>query len=249
MRNRKFVYKENDEEGLNTLNAIAETHHFNKWMYEAIQPYLKGEILEIGSGIGNITQYVVDDGLRITASDIRVNYCDVLTERFGNSSFVEEVRNIDIVHPDFDTVYLDIFGKFDSVVALNAIEHIENHHVAVANCKKLLKAEGRFIVLVPAFMKLYNGFDKELHHFRRYTKKTLEQLLSQEGFLITKTKYFNVAGIFGWWFSGTVLKNRILPPAQLFLFNRFVSLFKILDRLSRQRLGLSVISVGTKRKK
>ncbi len=247
MSNYKFVFKENDEEGLNTLKAIAETHQFNKWMYQAIKPYLKGEILEIGSGIGNITQYVMDDKFSITASDIRENYCSILQERFQDNPYLIEVRNIDIVHSDFDFEYQDMFEKFDCIFALNAIEHIENDNLAVLNCKKLLKANGRIIVLVPAFQRLYNSFDKELHHFRRYTKLTLGRLLIHSGFNILKTEYFNIAGIFGWWFSGTLLKNKVLPPGHLFLFNRLVPLFKIADKLTVKKMGLSVIAVAGKK--
>ncbi len=247
MSTQKFVYKEHDEEGLNTLNAIAQTHQFNKWMYQAIQPYLKGDILEIGSGIGNITQYVLDDKFSITASDIRESYCNILQERFQENSFLAEVRIVDIVHPDFDNAYKDMLNKFDCIFALNAIEHIEDHTLAVANCRKLLKENGRLIILVPAFQQLYNSFDRELHHFRRYTKSSLEQLLKQARFSIHTTKYFNSAGIFGWWFSGRLLKNKILPPGQLSLFNKLVPLFKLADKLVMKTVGLSVISVGDKK--
>lgn len=247
MSNYKFTYKEHDDEGLNTLNAIAQTHQFNKWMYQSIQPYLTGEILEIGSGIGNITQYVLDDKFSITASDIRESYCNILQERFQENPFLAEVRTVDIVHPDFENEYKDMLNKFDSIFALNAIEHIEDHNLAVANCSKLLKANGRLIILVPAFQQLYNSFDRELHHFRRYTKSSLEQLLTQAKFRIEKTKYFNAAGIFGWWFSGRLFKNKILPPGQLSLFNKLVPLFKIADELVMKKVGLSVISVGDKK--
>ena len=247
MSNHKFVYKEHDEEGLITLDAIAQTHQFNKWMYQAIKPYLKGDILEIGSGIGNITQYVLDDKFSITASDIRASYCNILRKRFKENPFLAEVRTVDIVHSDFENEYKDMLNKFDCIFALNAIEHIEDHSLAVANCSKLLKANGRLIILVPAFQQLYNSFDRELHHFRRYTKSSLEQLLAQRKFSINTTKYFNAAGIFGWWFSGKLLKNNILPPGQLSLFNKLVPLFKIVDELVMKKVGLSLISVGDKK--
>lgn len=246
MSNFKFVFKEHDEGGLNTLTAIAQTHRFNKWMYEAVRPYLKGEVLEIGSGIGNITQYAADDHFSITASDIRETYCQVLKKRFATHPCLKAVKNVDIAHPQFENVYNDLLQSFDCVFALNAIEHIEQHEQAVVNCRKLLMSNGRLIILVPAFQSLYNSFDKELQHFRRYSKSSLEQLLSTSGFTILHTKYFNVAGVFGWWFSGNLLKNKILPAGQLSLFNRLVPVFEVADTLVGKRIGLSVISVGEK---
>ncbi|RYF84873.1 MAG: class I SAM-dependent methyltransferase, partial [Chitinophagaceae bacterium] len=184
MSSVKFAFKEHDEEGFNTLNSIAQTHRFNQWMYQSIRPYLRGEILEIGSGIGNITQYVADDQLSITASDIRETYCQVLRNRFAANDYIKAVKNIDIAHPNFDEVYKSLIGTFDCVFALNALEHIEQHVQAVANCSKLLKPKGRLIILVPAFQMLYNGFDRELQHFRRYTKESLQQVLVSVGFSI-----------------------------------------------------------------
>ncbi len=59
------------------------------------------------------------------------------------------------------------------------MEHIENDHLAIHNCRKLLKKGGKLIILVPAFQSLYNGFDKELYHYRRYTKHTLNKLFKE----------------------------------------------------------------------
>ena len=51
----EFSFKEIDEEGMETLKAISEANKFNEWMYERIAPDCSGKILEIGSGIGNIS--------------------------------------------------------------------------------------------------------------------------------------------------------------------------------------------------
>ena len=52
----QYTTKLIDEEGLETLNAIANANLFNEWMYSRIAPYCSGHILEIGSGIGNISR-------------------------------------------------------------------------------------------------------------------------------------------------------------------------------------------------
>ncbi|MFL5730278.1 MAG: class I SAM-dependent methyltransferase, partial [Cytophagaceae bacterium] len=75
---KDFAYAEHDEIGIETLDVISSADKFNKWTYETIQPYCKGEILEIGSGIGNISKYFLESGAAITLSDIRINYCEYL---------------------------------------------------------------------------------------------------------------------------------------------------------------------------
>ena len=41
-----------DNAGHKALKSMSHARAFNKWMYEAIRPFVVGEILEIGSGIG-----------------------------------------------------------------------------------------------------------------------------------------------------------------------------------------------------
>ena len=57
--NMRLDYKEFDFEGEKTLKAIASADNFNEWMYSCIKIFCKGKILEIGSGIGNISKYFI----------------------------------------------------------------------------------------------------------------------------------------------------------------------------------------------
>ncbi|MDN3657494.1 class I SAM-dependent methyltransferase [Ferruginibacter paludis] len=244
MVNREFVYVEEDEQGFETLTTLSGSDNFNQWMYQSIKPFLKGRVLEIGSGIGNITQFMLRDGFRLTASDVRDTYCDLLDRRFRNLPIRPDIRKIDIVHPKFNDVYHDLLGKFDCVVALNIIEHVEDDQQALINCKKLLRENGNLIILVPAYRWLYNSFDTELKHFRRYTKSALEDIVLKAGLTRRKTSYFNFVGMWGWWWSGNILKKQLIPEKQMQLFNRLVPVFKIIDKLIVNKMGLSIITVA-----
>ena len=68
-------FKDFDQEGEENLKAIAEAKKFNKWMYDTIRPYCQGRVLEIGSGIGNISEWFIKDSkVDIVLSDIREQY-------------------------------------------------------------------------------------------------------------------------------------------------------------------------------
>jgi len=239
----EFVYKEVDKEGWETLDAIAGADKFNRWMYETIRPFCKGKILEIGSGIGNISQFFIDEKADITLSDIRPVYCDVLRRKLPAAT---QVIELDLTHPLFDSIYADHISAYDAVFALNVVEHIKEHDVAIRNCYKLLKPGGHLVILVPAYQALYNRFDKELEHFRRYTKKMLNGLLSGGGFHVIHSQYFNLMGIPGWYVSGKLQKNKTIPKGQMSLYNKLVPLFRLADKLVFNQVGLSVISVGVK---
>ena len=236
-----FEYKEEDKEGLVTLDVVSQATHFNRWMFDTIKPFCEGKILEVGSGIGNISTYFVNEGYDLVLSDIRPKYCETLKSKFPN----QIVRQIDLVDDAFDQNNKDLFGCFDTVFALNVIEHIEDDQLAMTNLLKLLKSQGNFIILVPAFQALYNSFDRALYHYRRYTKKSLRTLFENQ-FTIRDLFYFNPVGIIGWYVNGSLLKKQTIPEDQMKQFDRLVPIFKLINYFTKPLFGLSVVGVATK---
>jgi len=243
---KPFTYKPVDQEGMETLDVISAAHNFNRWMYDTIRPYCKGDILEIGSGIGNISSFFIDQGSSIHLSDIREVYCERLKKEFSSHPGLLGIDVMDITAPDFENAYPHLQGRFDTVFILNVVEHIEDDQQAITNCRKLLKPGGQLIVLVPAFQSLYNGFDVVLEHYRRYNKQGLTTLLEKSDFDIVHRQYFNLAGILGWFISGKLEKNKTIPLGEIRLYDFFVPLFRLVDRLFFRSFGLSVVAVGRK---
>jgi SAM-dependent methyltransferase len=239
-----FAYKEVDPEGEETLEALAQAPNFNRWMFETIRPYLAGEVLEVGSGIGNLSARLLEAGFPSHLSDVRPRYCQMLREAFGRHPCCRAVAQLDLVHPEFDGAYGSLLGQFGAVFALNVVEHIAAEHQAVVNCRKLLRPGGNLILLVPAYELLYNRFDRELCHYRRYTRATLERLVAVNGLEAVRSFYFNLGGTLGWFVSGRLLGHATPSRRLLGVYDRLVPLFRLLDRLTGRRFGLSVISVG-----
>ena len=240
----EFSFKEIDEEGMETLKAISEANKFNEWMYHRIAPDCSGKILEIGSGIGNISEYFIKDKAEIYLSDLRENYLSFLEKNYMDKA--AGILKMDIVDQDFDELYKDQLGSFDTVFALNVVEHIKDDALAMKNITKLLKPNGKVIILVPAFNALYNSFDVALEHYRRYTKKTLNKNFISSNLEIQKSSYFNAAGIAGWILSGAILKKKTIPAGQMKLYNKLVPIFKVVDKVIFNSFGLSVVTVGKK---
>jgi len=242
---KKFAYKELDKEGLETLQTISEAYRFNQWMFETIQPYVKaGRILEVGSGIGNISSFFLDNGYNLCLSDIRENYCGFLEEKFAEHPHLIDIIRLDLVEPLFDQVYASWLGSFDTLYALNVIEHIEDDILALSNCKKLLRPGGRLIILVPAYQVLYNNFDKNLHHYRRYTRQSLKKVFQANEIPVLADFHFNCIGIMGWFLSGKLMQKDTIPSGQMKLYDQLVPVFRIVDKMLFNQLGLSVIVVG-----
>lgn len=238
-----FTFKEKDEEGLHTLEAISLAHHFNAWMFDQVQPFMKGHILEIGSGIGNISQYFIDAKSNIVMSDVREEYCKALRQKFPNN----QVLLLDLVHPDFENVYSHLLGSFDSCFAMNVIEHIEADHLAMKNLVSLLKVGGKVLILVPANPFLYNDIDKGLFHFRRYTASMMNQLFKSASLVIEKKWMFNALGIPAWIFGGKIMKKKEVEGEQMNLYDKLIPIARFLDWITFRKIGLSIIALATKR--
>lgn len=228
--------------GLQTLHAIATADRFNRWMFDSISPYCRGSILEIGSGIGNISQFFVAEGRDITLSDCSEGYTQTLKRNFSGVPILD----IDLVHPEFDSLYSAHIETFDTVFALNVVEHIQDDLLAVGNAHKLLKPGGRLILLVPRYPRLYNRFDMELGHYRRYTRSTLSALATRAGLQTCTLETFNFAAVFGWWWSGSILRKKTIPEKQMRLFNLLLPMIRLADRLTFKKLGISLILVAEK---
>ncbi len=239
----------NNMAGLETLQSIQHADRFNAWMHAQIKPFCKGNVLEIGSGIGNISKFLILDGFSTTLSDYNGNYCDILSEKYNDKPNIKNILHLDILDADFDNKYAKLFATFDTIIGLNVIEHVDDDTTAIENCKKLLAHNGVIIMLVPAYNWLFNGIDTALGHFRRYNKNTVSNLFAKTQLQTKHMHYFNASAIGGWFISGKIFKNSVIKQNQMKIYNRFVGLFKFIDVCTFNRIGISLIAVASKMEK
>ena len=244
--NRQHAPGETDPTGLQTLEQFAQARKFNKWLFDTILPFCKGKVLEAGSGIGNISELFLEHGFHLTATDVNATYCTRLRQRFLGNPLVDAIIQLDLSDAELPVMHRQLLNTFDTVIASNVIEHIADDRLAVSNCKKMLKPGGHLILLVPAHQQVYNSFDRELGHFRRYNTRQLKRLLEDENMRVMHSQYFNAAGLAGWVVSGGLMKKKLIPETQLSFFERLVPLFKLIDTITFRRIGVSVISVASK---
>ena len=233
-----------DKTGAETLSIFNETDRFNEWMYQTIRPFFKGDLLEVGSGIGNISLFPLRDGYRMMLTDYNPVYVDHLKEQYSTHPSVTGIRQMDLNDPQFDTLHGDLAEKFDTVFLLNVLEHIPDDQAAIRNCRKLLRRDGHLVILVPSYAWLYSPLDRELGHFRRYTTGLLAERFRANGLEVIHKQYFNFAGIMGWLLNGKIFRKKILPEGQVKFYNKLVPLFRLTDRIILHAAGLSTIVVG-----
>ncbi len=79
--------------------------------------------------------------------------------------------------------------SIDVLIMLNVLEHIEDDVLALQKAYNLLKPGGTLIIEVPAGPNLYDAYDAELHHFRRYSTSELQSKLTQAGFKVSRKSH------------------------------------------------------------
>ena len=238
--------KPTDNTGNKILEVIENAGRFNHWMYQTIQPFLQGNILEIGSGIGNISAFFLTDNATITLSDTDVFYIQKLKNKFYSFQNLNGVLLIDIQDPCFETTYDLIKEQYDSIFLLNVLEHVADDTAALKNCRFLLKPGGTLLILTPAYSLLYSSLDKALGHYRRYTKSQLNYLLQMNNLVPKKSFYFNALGIVAWLY-GKILRLKTIPATEMGLFNKITPFAKFIDKIMFRKIGLSVLIAGEKK--
>ncbi|PJB55101.1 MAG: class I SAM-dependent methyltransferase [Bacteroidetes bacterium CG_4_9_14_3_um_filter_41_19] len=161
-------------------------HFWMRWRFGLISNYLgslpkdKLSILEIGCGNGiNMELFESKLGLTIDGCDLS----ELALKKIKNVAGRKYLYNIF----DFNHQLLE---KYDVILLLDIIEHIENDGAFIEASLKYLKSNGIAIINVPAHQGLYSKYDKVMGHVKRYSKNDLEQLLTELGLQIEYSVYW-----------------------------------------------------------
>lgn len=231
-------YITNSKFTIHSLEDLTNSTSYNLWITEKIIKYVHGNILEIGSGLGRITEQLIKSGKKITLSEVNKSYIRILLTKYPNN-----VIYLDITRVNFSKIPLNTFG---TIIMINVLEHILQDNNALENIYKLLKVGGRCIILVPAHQTLYGSFDKKAKHLRRYSKKTLGNSLEASGFRVEKMMYINKVAAVGWFLNAIILRKNSFPKNQLKIVNLLVPVLNLFDRILPFDFGLSLVAVGKK---
>jgi SAM-dependent methyltransferase len=218
--------------GAMILDSLAGTARFNRWMADTIRPWVGKRVLELGAGIGNMTQHLSRSRKLYVATDVDEEHLARLRVRFQN-------------RPNLRCAYCDLcdragfaalFGGpeteasvFDTVVCLNVLEHVQDDLVGLRNIRSALAPGGRAIVLVPQDQSIYGTLDKVLGHYRRYSESELRKRMEEAGLRVERMLEFNRITRPGWYVNGRILRRTDFSTLQLRVFDLLVPLWKRID--------------------
>lgn len=236
--------KKNTYQGVQTLEVLEQANNYNKWIAQSVGAYIIPPVLEIGAGLGNITTLLTIHK-PFLATDKDPNLVKILRKKFKNK------KEMSFGVLDIERGYSkNKMNFFNSVFSVNVLEHIKNDVVALKNMKRVLKPGGVVVLLVPANHFAYTQLDRELGHFRRYSKKELQDKLREAGFVDIRIKHFNIVGLASWVVRDKIWKkNSGLLASQVAIFEKVVPILKFIESLLPMPIGISLIAVARKGKR
>jgi SAM-dependent methyltransferase len=228
--------------GSTELELFRNALEWKRYFSVKISPYISGRVLEIGAGRGDNLDYL-SQGKAIsqwTCLEPDPNLANCILERVGKDLKQKIKIKIGTLND------IDFEEKFDTLLYIDVLEHIEDDRSELARAARHLTENGRLIVLSPAHPFLFSNFDKAVGHFRRYTRQSLKSV-GPGDLKLAKIFYMDSVGLLASLANRILLKQSQPTQKQIRFWNNIlVPLSRFLDRVFQFSIGKSVIGIWTK---
>jgi hypothetical protein len=219
-------------------------------MYEAVAPHLGECILELGAGIGNMSQWLPVRKVLIL-SELEERYIERLRARPGLDAPAVKVLRINLNSP-LSAQLKD--SPIDTIVSFNVMEHVQDDRASFEDQVNLLRKSAhpgprRIVIFVPAMPIAYGALDRLFKHFRRYRASDFHRIFGAiDPNIRVTTRYFNLLSLLPWIIKGRILKKATIRPEEVGLIEKVIPFWKPLDslllRILKLPLGQSLICVA-----
>ena len=214
------------------LSIFEKARNWKSYWRREIAPYVHGDVLEVGAGIGANTRVLAD--LKF----------DSWTALEPDASLAAQIELPTSAHRRVVVGTLeDIDERFDSILYIDVVEHIEDDRAELARAAMHLSEGGALIVLSPAHPFLYTPFDAAIGHFRRYTRASL-RAIAPAGLEEVRVDYLDSAGMLASAANRMLLKSAMPTERQILTWDRLlVPVSCAIDRVFAGRIGKSVLGI------
>jgi SAM-dependent methyltransferase len=221
------------------LLSLERAEAYCRWLAGFFAPFRGRRIVELGSGIGNLTRYLLDGTERAWLLEVDPGLCETLRSRFERPGV--EVVQVDLGAGMPEGLVRDLQADHvDTIFSSNVMEHIRDDLLLLRQAHQVLVPGGRTMHIVPAQRWLFNRLDRAYGHERRYAKDRVREVIRQGGWAPEAMQYFNLSGTLAWAVSGSA--RTAFRAGRVDLFERwFLPLERALARRWRRLpVGLSL---------
>lgn len=222
------------------LEALSVARNYHRWIVGEIASYLGRRVAEVGAGVGSVSELILErDVDELFAFEPSGNMYPVLAGKLGRETRVTLIN--DFFSPRYSA------GNFDSVVYINVLEHIEDDRAELTQAFESLSPGGHLAVFVPACSWLYSDFDRQIGHFRRYTKPGLCERVTTAGFTVVKARHFDIAGIIPWYVNFVLFGADSIGGRSVALYDRLiVPVMRVVEGVIPPPAGKNVLLIARK---
>ena len=224
------------------LETMSEAHRYQAHVFNLFRPYIGRRVLEVGAGIGTMSRSLLDVAEHVVGIEPN-RACATRAQAALGGEPRFELRMCHLEECDRASL---VSERFDTVVCVNVLEHIEDDVSALRLFADIVgPSNGSVLIFVPAVQAAYGPLDAELGHHRRYLKGSLTKAFNTAGLELVLLKYTNPIGLLGWMYNSWIAKSTAHSPQQIRLFESLVAPWALpLERLVPLPIGLSLVAVG-----
>ena len=227
-----------DDDRVGIQERMLAASNYNHWIVDQARAHLGERVLDAGCGSGNLSALLLDREL-VVGVDVWDEFVDICEQRFAQDDNFEVAR-FDLADPAMVDALRD--RRLDSAISSNVLEHVEDDRAALGNIVDLLPPGAPIFLLVPAFMSIYGEHDREDHHFRRYTKRSMGEMVAPLPVTIERQYYMNLPGYFAWFILGRVLR-RPVASGDIGFYEKVVPVVRALEERVRPPFGQSLVTL------
>lgn len=224
------------------LEVFAHATNWKKYWSSEIRPYLNGDVLEVGAGLGSNTEFLKS---RLCSSwtclEPDPQHADRMRNRIADNPHLSDCR---VVLGTTDA--LNYACRFDAIIYIDVLEHIRQDREEMDRASGLLRTGGRIFVLAPAHQWLYTPFDSAIGHFRRYNKLSLTEC-SPIDCKLSRLVYLDSVGMLASVCNRLFLQRTEPNLNQIVLWDRLlVPCSRLVDILTMHKVGKSILGIWKK---
>lgn len=222
------------------LEALFALDNYQRWIAHSFAPFLRGEAVEFGAGIGAMSRHLRPLVERLDLVEPSTNLVTPLRQRFAGDAGVR------VIADSLEAALARLpAGGYDACVLVNLLEHIADDTQALAGMRRILRPGGHLLLFVPALPWLFSPLDALVGHRRRYTRAGLHRIVAAANLAIVDLRYFDLLGVLPWWLVNTLGGKRSFDPRMARLYDRIgVPLTRAFERALRPPLGKNLILVA-----
>jgi len=206
---------------LSDQQIMNQATNYNSWIFNLVEPYLGKSVLEVGAGIGNFSIEILNHPNVQELTIVEINSRCINEHKLNIKYQKKPDLKVRYIHGDFAHIDLPA-NKFNTIIAINVLEHIAQETKALQNLYKGLSPGGFATILVPAFQCLKGSIDKRLGHYRRYNKHVVKSIMQNVCLRVVTMRYYNTFGFFGWLINFRILKRTKQSIKQVIIFDKYI---------------------------